>query len=280
MNKCVICKGIFTKSMYDGIRKCQKCGHVFFDLNLSDEELHKLYGRNYFFGGEYNNYLKDKKILQKNFKLRMRILQKFLEPARHKYLLEIGCAYGFFLDIAKDQFHTTQGIDIAEDGVSYARTQLKLDAINANFTQHNWGNQKFDVVCMWDTIEHLRDPDIYLEKISNLMVRGSLLALTTGDIESLNARIRKKKWRLMHPPTHIHYFSRRTLAKLLDNHGFDVIYNQYCGFYRSIDLIAYRTLMLNKKRPWLYNILQKSGIANIGIYSNLYDIMCVVARKR
>lgn len=280
-NVCVVCGSADSIALsYAGILKCRKCGHMFSNLRMDDKELSKLYGTKYFFGDEYNNYLEDKRPLQKNFKARLKTLQTFIEPSRHRHLLEIGCAYGFFLDMVSKLFSTAQGIDISKDAICYAHEHLKLNVINADFLEHDFGTQKFNVICMWDTIEHLQDPHFYLEKISRHTETGSLVAITTGDAESVNARIRKNKWRLLHPPTHIHYFSRYTLSKMLDKYGFEVIYNQYCGFYRSIDSIAYKTLTRDKKGVWLYNLLHKSVLAKMDFYLNLYDIMYVIARKR
>lgn len=280
MDKCIICDSNYALPLYTGIVKCQECGHVFSQPYPDEEQLFDLYSKKYFFGFEYHDYLADREAFQKNFKLRLKVLRDFLDPIRRKHLLEIGCAYGFFLCLARDLFDTVQGIDIAEDGILYAKEQLKLNVINADFLKYDFGDQKFDVVCMWDTIEHLCRPHLYLDKMRRLMERGSLLAITTGDVGSLNARIRKDKWRLMHSPTHVHFFSKKTLAKLLDNNGFDIIYNRYCGFHRSIDMVAYSILVLRKRGPWLYNFLRKSRLTNIDFYSNLYDIMYVIARKR
>lgn len=278
MMECIICKHKETRPLYQGILKCQNCGHVFADLGLSDEELFELYRKNYFFGEEYSDYVADKKIIQKNFELRFKVLQKFLK-ASHRSLFEIGSAYGFFLDLVRNRFAKVQGIDITEDGVRYAREELKLDVIKADLLKHELDGQKFDVVCMWDTVEHLRDPHLYIEKISQQMEPGSLLTITTGDIESLNARFKKAKWRLIHPPTHIHYFSKKSLNRMLENYGFEVIYNRYCGFSRSVDNVAYNVLVLRHKSPKLYNLLKKMRLTGFDFYLNMYDIMYVVARK-
>ena len=280
LNKCCVCNSDCAKPLYSGILKCQQCGHVFAGTCLDDNELSGLYDKNYFFGSEYSDYIADKKVLQKNFIQRLKVLRAFAGLSSHKRLFEIGCAYGFFLDIAGRQFDKVLGIDIAEDGILYAREQLNLDVIKADFLKYNFMNQQFDVICMWDTIEHLLRPDLYLEKISNITKNGSLLALTTGDIGSLNARIRKEKWRLMHPPTHMHFFSNKTLTKILDNFGFDIIYNAYCGYYRSIDNAAYRIFVLHKKNPSIYYLLRKCGLIKPSFYLNLFDIRYVIARRR
>jgi hypothetical protein len=133
---------------------------------------------------------------------------------------------------------------------------------------------------MWDTIEHLRSPQLYIEKIATQTDSGALLAITTADIDSWNGRMRGAKWRMIHPPTHLHYFSANTLTRLLSEHGFDVIYNRYCGFYRSIGQVAYNILVHRKRSPGLFRLVEKAGVQKLGFYLNLYDIMFVIARKR
>ncbi|MBU0604864.1 MAG: class I SAM-dependent methyltransferase [Candidatus Omnitrophica bacterium] len=281
MNRCIICDRVDVEQAYPGILRCLGCGHVFCNMPSQNNKLSELYGKNYFFGGEYSDYLADKKITRDNFKLRLKKLRKFLDPMRHKRLLEIGCAYGFFLDVARSYFGTLKGIDVTADGVAYARDELGLDVVTDDFLPHDFNGQKFDVVCLWDTIEHLSDPAGCLSKISkNMMDKGALVAITTGDVGSLNARMKKNKWRIMNAPTHIHYFSKQTLSKLLDNNGFDVIYSGYCGFYRSIDMTLHRISLANKGGRWFCDILRKSGLGRAQFYLNLYDIMYIIARKR
>ena len=277
---CIVCDGTDAAPLYPGILRCPACGYVFADMRLTDEELFALYNEEFFTGAEFSDYAADAKLFRKNFRLRLRELEKFLDPARHRRLLEIGCAYGFFLDTARGEFAHVEGIDITDAGVRYAREKLKLDVVQADFLAHDYGARKFDAVCMWDTIEHLREPQRYVEKIAAHTERGALFALTTGDIESLNARLRRDRWRLIHPPTHLHYFSPKSIARLLDAHGFDVVYNRYCGFYRSIGNMAYNVLVLRQQKPQFYRPLERLGVGRLGFYLNLYDIMYVIARRR
>ncbi|HEX8457234.1 MAG TPA: class I SAM-dependent methyltransferase [Pyrinomonadaceae bacterium] len=279
-NRCIVCDARESAPLYPGILRCRACGYVFADMRLTDEELFALYNEEFFTGAEFSDYAADAVFFRKNFRLRLRELKKFLDPARHRRLLEIGCAYGFFLDVARTDFEHVEGIDITDAGTLYAREELNLDVVQADFLAHDYGARRFDVVCMWDTIEHLREPQAYVEKIAAHTEPGALLALTTGDIESLNARLRRDKWRLIHPPTHLHYFSRASVARLLDSYGFDVVYNRYCGFYRSIGNMAYNVLVLRQQKPALYRPLERLGIGRLGFYLNLYDIMYVIARRR
>lgn len=280
MNECVVCGSAERKPLYEGIVECRNCGHVYADLQLSDNELFELYRKNYFFGEEYSDYVRDKAILQKNFRARLNVLREFMNPEQHNNLLEIGSAYGFFLETAQHHFSSMLGIDITEDGCRYARETLNMPVVQDDFLSHDFGNRRFDVACMWDTIEHLRDPHLYIEKLSALIPKGGLVTFTTGDIKGWNARLRKEKWRMVHPPTHIHYFSRSTLPQLLDRYGFTTVYNKHCGFYRSLDTVVYTIFVLRQQKPALYNALKATGLLKLDFYLNMYDIMYVIGKKR
>ncbi len=62
----------------------------------------------------------------------------------------------------------------------------------------------------------------YISKISNEIGSNGRLYITTGDIESWLSKIQKKKWRLIHPPSHLHYFSKKTITQLLEASDFIV----------------------------------------------------------
>ena len=277
---CIVCGSQDYSTLYPAIVRCKSCEFVFAEEDVQEHELLRIYQKNYFFGEEYSDYKKDREVLRRNFELRLDVLRKFADPARHKRLFEIGSAYGFFLELAREHFEVVGGIDITEDGVRHCVNELGLDVIQGDLLQTNLGDQKFDLVCMWDTIEHLRTPNLYLEKISEHMPSGSLLTVTTGDIDSANARMKKSKWRLIHPPTHLQYFSLKTLTRMLDGLGFDVIYSHHCGFYRSLDNVFYNLFVLRGGVPVLYRLMVKTGFARRFFYLNLYDIMYVIARKR
>ena len=65
--------------------------------------------------------------------------------------------------------------------VSYAKNNLGLDATCADLLQYDLAGREFDVACMWDTIEHLARPDLYIAKLADHMRTGALIAITTGD---------------------------------------------------------------------------------------------------
>ena len=136
------------------------------------------------------------------------------------------------------------------------------------------------MVCLWDTIEHLKRPDLFVEKIACDVRQGGHIALTTSDIGSLNARIRGWHWRMIHPPTHLHYFSVRSISWLLDRCGFEVIHVSHPGQSRTVGEMAYLVLAGQINKPGLARLLERLPMSRWRLTLNLFDIMFVVARRR
>ncbi len=261
--KCVVCENKKVSPLWRELKivKCD-CGHIYYDQNLSKNQIAEIYTGSYFNGGEYSDYLTDKDVIRKNFLARLKTLKRFQKKGD---LLEIGSAYGFFLDVAQGQFNV-EGYEICTEAATYASTTLGLKVYNADFLEANL-NKKYDAVCMFDCIEHLTRPDKFIEKISGCLKQNGHLLITTGDIGKIVPKIRGKKWRLIHPPTHIHYFSFDSLKKLLEKNGLTVVSKKYPGVYRSFNL--------------LFTFLLKRRVTSLPgfFWFNSFDIMEVVAVK-
>ena len=256
-----------------GIVKCPNCQLVFYDQQVDVEAL---YTKDYFSGGEYADYLADKEIIQRNFSQRIKQLRKYKEGGR---LLEIGSAYGLFLDIAQPYWEVT-GVEISTDCADYARNSLGLNVKAADFLSLPDELESYDLICLWDTIEHLEHPVRYIEKATRWLKPGGVLFVTTGDIDSKMARLRKDKWRLIHPPTHLYYFSVATLSQAMNKAGLGVIDVSHVGFSRSFRAILYGLFSTGEKKfPWVYRLLTANGEIDFPVYLNLFDIMMLVGRK-
>src|SRR5947209_1801418 len=100
---CAACgsQGPFLPAL-DILLRCSQCDFIFADPQLSYEELIHLYGTSYFTGDEYIDYVGDKDAVQRSFRKKVAHMTK---TAPHiKRVFEIGAAYGFFLELAKEQW--------------------------------------------------------------------------------------------------------------------------------------------------------------------------------
>jgi SAM-dependent methyltransferase len=278
---CLVCAtGVFGPSSLPRLLRCRQCGFVSADVTVSDAELIRLYGVDYFHGQEYADYIAEEDSLRINFRDRVATMRQWCAPSlANAKLFEIGCAYGFFLAEIRGIVGSAAGVDISADAVRYAVERWGVDARQGDYLAMRLP-QSVDIIAMWDTIEHLRRPDLYVEKAARDLRPGGVIAITTGDIDSLNARLRGRRWRMIHPPTHLHYFSLPTLTRLLDRSGFDVVHASHPGNSRSVRAIAYFILVIQMKQRALFDRLLRYGVLNHRVTANLYDIMYVIARRR
>jgi hypothetical protein len=67
---------------------------------------------------------------------------------------------------------------------------------------------------------------------------------------------------------------------MLEKYGYEVIYNRYCGLYRSLNNIVWTVVEMRGRVPGLYRAMKKTGILDWSVYLNLFDILYVIGRKR
>ncbi len=273
---CLVCGQVGLVPHFDILLNCTGCGFVTARLQ-EGLDAQRVYDGGYFSGGEYLNYQSDEAFFKKTFRRR---LNELLRRRSAGHLLEIGAAYGFFLDLAKEHFQVV-GYEMNQAAAHHARAVSGLDVRTDDFlhsTAASLGGL-VDVTVMWDVIEHLERPELYLAHTAAVSRPGALLYVTTGDIGSVVARWRGSKWRMIHPPTHVHYFSRSTLARLLANCGFRVLEIRTVGVARSLRQMLYSVLVLRLGRAAAYEALEKFVPPSWGFTLNTFDIIQAVAEK-
>ena len=230
-----MCGGTLAESKLPGLLACNACSFTTADLTVSDAELERLYGpdtspaRNTW---TMSRSGPDPTALQARLS---RLLPYVADPGS-KRLFEIGSAYGFFLEVARQHFRSVEGIDISTaaaftPGSSWASRSQRASSCPSDVRA---GRRRLP-------LGHNRAPSrstLVRREGGGVSPPGGVIAVTTGDIGSLMARWRGARWRQIHPPTHLHYFSKLTLAKLLERHGFTIAYAGYDGMYRSVDTMA------------------------------------------
>ena len=270
---CTCCHSNRFKTHLGDLLSCTACGHIVANLDLDSLDTKKIYTIDYFQQGEYLDYINDKDCFNKNFQDRLKSIRQHQSSGR---LLEIGSASGFFLNLASKHFETT-GYEICEEMANYAKSEFDLNIKSVDFTQDDVPHEYYDVAVMWDCIEHLTHPAVLFKKIHGALKKNGVVALTTGDIGSFMAKVQGRKWRLIHPPTHLHYFTKQSMTTFLKNQGFEILSIQYPGFHRSVRQMFYGTT-INREKKSRYSMKDKPW-AGIPIYLNLFDIMMVVAKK-
>jgi SAM-dependent methyltransferase len=208
---------LFVKDGWPIVR-CASCSLVFVDAALDRAALDSIYGRQYYEGGAYANYLAERDVRLASARDRTRWLTSIVQGGN---LLDIGCAAGFFLEAASDRYAAT-GVEVSAFASQYARDELGLRVFTGEIFDAPLADGEFDVVTMWDVVEHLADPRAVLSEVARVSCPGALLVLSTGNVEGPIARRDLEGWDLMFPPGHMTFFSPRTLGLLLERSGFTI----------------------------------------------------------
>jgi len=281
---CELCGGGDSRVLYPAlplIRQCRECGLIFHYPQPSENELKELYGEDYFISKHsaesgYDNYLRDEENISRTAAKRLAYIEKY-QPDKGR-LLEIGCATGFFLKTALSRGWDCEGIEFSGFASAYARSQ-GLKVMSGSVQDYTTENP-FDVIALWDVIEHVPSPRKDLLKMRALLKPGGTLVLATPAVDSLTHYLYRDKWMGFKDVEHLYFFSRKTLSGLLQDCGFQVKKVKWEGKYISLDLLKRRIGCYSK---FLSNFLRKRIPAKYGksinFYINSFDIQLVVAQK-
>jgi 2-polyprenyl-3-methyl-5-hydroxy-6-metoxy-1,4-benzoquinol methylase len=149
-------------------------------------------------------------------------------------LLDVGCGEGFFLYNASRAGFVTKGVELSRDAAEYARREFGLDVDAKPFEELSFPDNCFDVITLWQVLEHVPYPLVMLTEAHRMLKPGGLLALSTPDIRGMPARILGRRWwniRMLH----INQFTTRTLTAVLQRTGFHDISS--VSYKESISLL-------------------------------------------
>jgi SAM-dependent methyltransferase len=261
---------LYTKNQCDIVR-CEECGLGRTEVTNFDAAAY--YTGGYFSGEQadgYADYRGAEPVLRREFARMVAFIRRHRDGGR---LLDVGCAYGFFLQEAKPCFDVV-GIELAEDAAAFARsTGLNVvSGIADEATLRSLGSM--DVIVLLDVIEHLPDPGATLRLCAEHLRAGGIVVLTTGDFASLYARLAGTHWRLMTPPQHLWFFTPDSMRRLANAAALTVESLDHPWKLVPLSLITFqlrRMLGLASKSP--------NGASRIGLPVNLFDAMRVVLRK-
>lgn len=251
-----------------GIYRCGHCRSLTF-FPSGKLELAALYSPRYFSGGEYTDYVGHRAVHELNFRRKWRLIRRFA-PAPLR-VFEIGCAYGYFVNCAlQSGAEQAFGVDVSEEAVAAARREFGPIFETASAT----ATPPFSYNCLvgWDVWEHLEHPlDLFASHISGL-TPGGLVCLTTVDASAAVARLRGRRWRQLHPPTHVHYPTKKGLAEGLRSLGLEILHHGHFGYYRALASYLAPLKMDGLVTPF-------KALRNFPVPLDLRDIQIVVAVK-
>lgn len=219
------------------IFSCPKCDCLFIgNTKVSKKYYEKYYNLGYYesLSGEGSSIVNSlvNKLEQWSLEQKQKIIKQNLSGNKKKIdILDIGCGDGKFLESLDRNNFERFGLEINPEGIRSARKKgLKIydtDLILADFK-----GQKFDVITLWQVVEHLEDPIVVLEKINRILKDEGIVIISTPNIASFGARIGKQNWFHLDSPRHLILFSKKTVDFLFSKTRFErkKVINEFYDF--------------------------------------------------
>ena len=197
-------------------------------------------------------------------------------------VLEIGSYYGAFGSQIKEKVNSYIGIELSSYASKYAKENFNLNIKNQNiYDFFKYSDTKFDVIFMFDVVEHLDDPDLVLKLCAKNLNQNGRLIISTMNMNSLFAKITGKYYQWI-IAMHKFYFSDYSMKKFLNKNNLEL--DKSINDVRIISL-EYLFFKLSQKISifkYLYKFLKNfDSFKNLKIKFSLFDIniYCAYLKK-
>lgn len=201
---------------------CGSCGLLFLSPRPAVEEMHAFYPESYKENVPVS--AQDPALIRRilrshGLRRRVDVILDGRSPGR---LLDIGCATGILLDAVRSRGWETEGIEPSAAACSYARDQLGLRVHQGTLSSVRLDPGSYDVVVMWNVVEHLHDPIADLVEVKRLLKPDGRLVLTTPNAQATDRAVFGEYWALWELPRHLYFFDVRTVSLALAKAGLKV----------------------------------------------------------
>jgi 2-polyprenyl-3-methyl-5-hydroxy-6-metoxy-1,4-benzoquinol methylase len=222
-----------------------------------------------------DDYLKTEKFRKLLLKEHLDIVEQFKKSGK---ILDVGCFAGYFLELANERGWKSFGIEPSVWASKEAKKR-GVTIIGKTIEGTKLPPETYDVITLWDVIEHLPNPHEVMTILGKSIKKGGYIAMGTPNIASLFAKVLGAKCPFL-IRMHLILYSPRTLERLCKEHGFRVV---YIGSYARVFPISYILDRIQIKNKPLQKIkrgfAQLPVIGDIPIKLRLGDSFVMVAQK-
>jgi 2-polyprenyl-3-methyl-5-hydroxy-6-metoxy-1,4-benzoquinol methylase len=233
VKKCYFCQLPVNKKEFPTVAKiykaeyiqCPRCSHVFLLKRANKKFLENFYSKD----KDYATTYTDKKALQIRLEQVVKPKIEWMEGTfediykrKPQSILDIGAGGGHFVFACKKRGYFTEGIEISEPSVKFAKENFGIELKKVDFTKF-FPKKKYDIITFWGVIEHLFNPREFIKKADSLLVPKGIVIIQGPNFYSLSTAIQKSfsdsVIRHLDPLSHIQIFTENSLSWLLLQHG-------------------------------------------------------------
>lgn len=263
-----------TSSLYGKhftIVRCRNCGLGYTNPRLTAAEIMRAYE-----GVQDPLYVAEYDGRALTFQRHLKRVEALKRPPGR--LLDIGAYSGVFVEAARAGGWDAWGLEPCRWAVEQARGR-GLNMLEGSLDTVDIEEGSFDVVTMWDVIEHVTDPLQQLRHVRRILKPGGLAVVHTMDLDSTVAKLMGGRWPWL-MEMHIYYFTPRTLGRMAEEAGLTVVKAQAEGRYLRLGYVATRIGGLSR---FAGNVaaamLRACGLREVAIPLNFGDLFTLYATR-
>jgi 2-polyprenyl-3-methyl-5-hydroxy-6-metoxy-1,4-benzoquinol methylase len=202
-------------SQHGDIVQCRQCGMVYNNPQPDPDTLLRIYKQ-----VEDPLYLEETGAREQTFKRSIDQLHRFIQPPGK--LLDVGCYTGVFMKTAAAEGWEVEGVELSSWAANIARESSVGTIYETPLDQLSVPGESFDVITLWDVIEHLTHPKDMLKNVNHLLKPGGIAAFSTHMTDSLAVRLMGTRYPFF-MEMHVTHFSRATAVRMLEEQGFELL---------------------------------------------------------
>ena len=241
--QCPICESSDAKLRYRITRfrvyGCERCSQVYLWPLLDEDEVREIFSKLYTEGEgsvpelkTYYEFTYEDTPTNPLVQLYETWLDGIERHRKSGRLLDIGCGTGLFLSVARRRGWEPYGIDDCAEATAHARDHFGLDVWDGEFAEVISDGKRFDVITMWDIIEHARRPVSLLETARSCLAPGGVVGISTpnqrnildvvaGTLYHLSGGRATRALEKFYIEQHFLYFAPDTMVNALERAGLE-----------------------------------------------------------
>lgn len=198
--------------------QCRSCGHVQLQFTMTNDAVYSEYET------RTSHHASEHKIAWDYSETKREyfydpLIDRLERLTDSRSLLDLGCSNGAFLQAIRLRGWDGEGMELEHSSAQYARS-MGFKVYETVLEESGIPDASYDVVTLWQVVEHLPEPGLLLKEIHRVLKPGGICAISTPNIASIAFRMLDYRWDAVSPPEHIHLFTPRGLNKIVEQAGF------------------------------------------------------------
>ena len=207
---------LFEAGRFMIYERCRDCGTVFQNPRLpADLRLERYREKPRETGG-----LELDPKSQVHYAMMLKRIEALCPEAKGQRLLDFGCGTGGFLVEARAAGYDPMGLELGEDLAQHVREVHGIPVHGGLVSDPDFSDERFGVVLSSQVFEHLLDPAQALRDLKQHLVAPGLLLIEVPNLRDTRERVQRGKTM---DDSHLFYFSRASLSRMLEREGFRVL---------------------------------------------------------